>query len=246
MAKLKFPFLSTTPSFVRLNKSLPASCKLYFGDLVGLAQQEGYCWAEDKDLAEMQEVSVRTIKYWNQLLEAAGFIRRETQNVSYRNEKGLLRWRKKRRIYITGGFQKKIAEGQEVAPPTGRAKDCPSLKEESLINQSIEGEMDLKKESCLTEDEHQCYQTFVKKCSQVEPELYKYIFRDFRKALAKFPPEHPLRKHSIEATRTAMLQFTEDWRKRKSQMRNPKAIFIKKVNEAYDAIELRMKVLDNK
>lgn len=107
---LQMPYLCTIPNAVLCCESLPANAKIHFGCLAGLAQRNGYCWATDIQLAEMHGVSVSQIVRWHDKLEAENFIKRETENVSYRDSEGRLLWKKKRKIYVGDGFSKKDCE----------------------------------------------------------------------------------------------------------------------------------------
>lgn len=49
------------PSHVYLNQSLSKSSQTLYGLLIALAHKDGYCYATNKSLAEMLEVSISTI-----------------------------------------------------------------------------------------------------------------------------------------------------------------------------------------
>lgn len=93
------PFLTIIPFSVRNDTRLSASEKLFYGDLVGLSQAEGYCYAYNKWLAKTLEVSVSTIQEWILKLEKCGHITRDFTEV-------------RRRIFIGQGFVKKQAENK--------------------------------------------------------------------------------------------------------------------------------------
>ena len=66
--KLMPPFLATIPRNVLADKNLQSAAKLHYGYLVGLARNEGYCWATDQQLADMHEVSIKAVEKWHQSL----------------------------------------------------------------------------------------------------------------------------------------------------------------------------------
>ena len=49
------------PSHVYLNQSLSKSTQTLYGLLIALAHKDGYCYATNKSLAEMLEISISTI-----------------------------------------------------------------------------------------------------------------------------------------------------------------------------------------
>jgi hypothetical protein len=122
---LDFPYISIIPYSVMSCGSLEPSAKLYYGCLAGLARQEGYCWATDSQLAEMHKVCERQIKRWNESLEKNGFIKRQTENKTYRNDDGKLLWKKTRKIYVSEGFSKNVSEGDKNVPIDEGDKNVP-------------------------------------------------------------------------------------------------------------------------
>ena len=123
MSELDLPMFSQTPYPVLANSNLNDSERLQFGIIVGLCHKEGYCWATDEQLAEQRSVGLRTMQRWLENLEKEGCIKRVTENKSYRNEEGKLRWFKARKIYVDLGFQKKFAEPPKMAGSTEPAKN---------------------------------------------------------------------------------------------------------------------------
>lgn len=51
------------PSHVYLNKDLSATAQKLYGLIIALSSKDGYCYASNKALAEMLELSPRTIGY---------------------------------------------------------------------------------------------------------------------------------------------------------------------------------------
>ena len=110
--KLEFPMFGIVPGTLLSAKNISPNAKLHFSCLTALAQKEGYCWATDDAMAEMHDVHRAQVCRWNKELEDAGFIRRETIQVHYRDEDGKTRWKKKRRIFI-GNFVSPFQSPQE-------------------------------------------------------------------------------------------------------------------------------------
>lgn len=99
--KLYLPRFCVVPLDARLDPNISDGAKIYLGELNVLANRYGYCFASDKQLAEMKGVGERTIKRWHDELETNGHIYRQTWREHYKNKdgKGVL-IRSKRRIYI--------------------------------------------------------------------------------------------------------------------------------------------------
>lgn len=108
--KLEMPFIAILPYRVLIEESLPAACKIHFSILCGLSKKYGYSFASDKQLAELQNMSVPTIESWNLQLEKLGFIKRITINEfipeSKRGE-SKQSFRKRRKIYTNEAFVSK-------------------------------------------------------------------------------------------------------------------------------------------
>lgn len=124
---LDLPFIAVIPYNVQIDDSISDACKLYFGQIVGLAKLSGYMWATDEQLAEMKGVSKRTIERWNTELELAGHIRRETSNVPVKAKDGEFGWTKKRKIYFNDGFQRK--ENPQPKKPKEKPEESKSPDE---------------------------------------------------------------------------------------------------------------------
>jgi DNA-binding transcriptional regulator YhcF (GntR family) len=122
--KLDLPYLAAMPYQVQICDSISETCKIYFSQIMPLAQKEGYMWATDDQLAEMKQVSKRTIERWNKELEEAGLIRRETQNVPCKQENGSFNWVKKRKIYFNEAFSLSVrTKEKKVEPKKTEASD---------------------------------------------------------------------------------------------------------------------------
>jgi len=117
--ELDLPYVAIIPYNVQIDESITDSCKLYYGQIVGLGKKSGYMWATDEQLAQMKGVSIRTIERWNNQLEHSGHIRRETRNIPSRDTNGKMIWIKKRKIFFTDGFQRK----EDSKKDCGTAKD---------------------------------------------------------------------------------------------------------------------------
>ena len=137
---LYLPKFCIVPLAARLDKTLSDSAKIYLGELNALTNKFGYCWASDERLAEMKEVSVRTIKNWHKDLEDRGFIKRDTWTEHVKDpEKGIL-VRKKRKIYIFDGGSNNVSEVQNSAPrsegqnsaPRSEGQNSALIKQEPL------------------------------------------------------------------------------------------------------------------
>jgi hypothetical protein len=126
--KLEMPYLAILPYQVLVDKLLPPACKIHFAIVCGLSKKFGYCYASDKQLAELQEVSIPTIESWNLFLEKSGHIIRKTINIFIPESKrgdSKQSFRKSRKIYINNAFVSK--------------EDC-----ETLENKGSHGTLDFK------------------------------------------------------------------------------------------------------
>lgn len=137
--ELDLPYVALIPYSVLSNKVIQPAAKVHYACLAGLAKKQGYCWATDEQLANMHEVDVRTIKRWNQSLEAEGFIKKVCKNVPYRNNSNNMLWRTERKIYVNNAFTMMpenddnpvIETGRdENCPPIGRDENCPPVGED--------------------------------------------------------------------------------------------------------------------
>ena len=136
--KLEMPYLACVPFQVLTDKDVSPQAKLYYGCLVGLSKKEGYCWASDEALAEMQEVDISTLKRWHKELEDKKHIRRETKSHPYRNEKGKMLWKKQRKIFVNNGFSNNVFEPLKNEPIDEPLKNEP-YKSKSLKRKLSKG-----------------------------------------------------------------------------------------------------------
>ncbi|MDC7243674.1 MAG: hypothetical protein PQJ44_07035 [Sphaerochaetaceae bacterium] len=135
--KLYLPKYCILEIAIRENANIPEAAKIYFGELAVLASKYDMIFATDEQLAEMKGVSLKTIKNWNSALEKEGFIYRHTEQDPYKDEKGELRWKKKRMMLLDQDPQKLITkvqnftlsnEGVKNYPIDGKGKNLPFNK----------------------------------------------------------------------------------------------------------------------
>ena len=143
--KLDFPYICAIPYNVMADTELEPSAKLHYACLAGLSKREGYCWATDEQLAEMHGVSLSQLKRWNKSLEEQGHIKRETENIPYRDDEGKMLWRKTRKIYVGGGFSKYVCERVKNEPIDEQLKNEPI--DEQLKNEPYKEEISKHKNS---------------------------------------------------------------------------------------------------
>lgn len=91
-------------------KNLEPNAKLLYGEISGLAQKCGYCFASNLYFAELFDVDERTIRRWLETLEENNFIKRESESG----------FGGKRKIFLSWDFQNNFTEGQKC--PGGRTK----------------------------------------------------------------------------------------------------------------------------
>lgn len=70
---------SVIPARVRDDRTLRPNGKLLYGELSALAQSEGYCWASNAYLANILDLSAKTIEALLRQLDKSGHIRREVE-----------------------------------------------------------------------------------------------------------------------------------------------------------------------
>lgn len=81
------------PSKVRYDKQLRPNEKLLYGEILALSHKEGYCYATNKYLADLYDVTEISISNWIGNLVAAGYIKVDYDRVgAFVNQ---------RRIYVT-------------------------------------------------------------------------------------------------------------------------------------------------
>ncbi len=74
-------YYTTIPSVVRRAEDLSAQAKLVFGDIAGLAQKEGYCYASNEYIAVIADVTPRQVsRYVTELVKGGYLSRRVTEN----------------------------------------------------------------------------------------------------------------------------------------------------------------------
>lgn len=114
------PFFTIIPHNVRNDDRLSASEKLFFGDLVGLSKNEGYCYASNTWLSNTFNVSVSVIRMWLINLEKFGYIER---NFCSKNGQ--------RKIYVTPGFSSKRGGCQN--SDRGVSENCHHINKEYYL-----------------------------------------------------------------------------------------------------------------
>lgn len=122
---LEMPYMAVIPFAVLSDEDLSPAAKIFFGCLAGLAKREGYCYADNDQLAEMQKVDRRQISRWLLQLERKGFVRRETVNRPYRDDEERFLWRKERKIYVSDGFSNNSTDKDINVPTNDRDKNVP-------------------------------------------------------------------------------------------------------------------------
>lgn len=153
---LELPYLAVIPYSILSDKDLEANAKLHFGCLAGLSKKNGYCWATDDQLAEMHEVSTRQILRWMKALESKGYIRRVTENISYRDAEGKLLWKKTRRIYVNDGFSKNVCEHDKNVTINERDKNVTIDERDKNVTykEEISKKKSLKEKSIVSPKAH--------------------------------------------------------------------------------------------
>lgn len=104
MNENQISYYAVIPATVRYDKELKAQEKLLYGEITALANRYGYCYAKNKYLAELYDVSIETISRWISKLEKQGYIKTEI----IRNENKMI---VERRIYIIDNPCKKESNG---------------------------------------------------------------------------------------------------------------------------------------
>lgn len=62
------------PAYIADDPNLCPAAKLFFGRLVQLTSQQGYCWASNDYLANLSNVKPRMIQYWLASLSEKNYI----------------------------------------------------------------------------------------------------------------------------------------------------------------------------
>jgi len=102
--KLDHPYLATIPYNVISDKNLTDGAKLHFGYITALCKNEGYCWATNEQLAEVQGKSKKTISGYNTELKNNGHIIIEDNHIPYKTEEDKLLWKNCKKIYVDIAF----------------------------------------------------------------------------------------------------------------------------------------------
>lgn len=92
---MKKSYYAIIPANVRYDEELRPNAKLLYGEITALANEKGYCWANNNYFANLYKVTNRTIINWLNELEEKGYIKKE---ILYSKEDKKV---EERRIYIT-------------------------------------------------------------------------------------------------------------------------------------------------
>ena len=144
--KLDHPYLATIPYNVLSDKSLTDGAKLHFGYITALCKNEGYCWATNEQLAEVQGKSKKTISGYNSELKNNGHIIIEADHRPYKTEEEKLLWKNCKKIYVDIAFVRKeiIKKGNPIVTKTLPSMDSnenvTSLSIKDKYKKSIERE----------------------------------------------------------------------------------------------------------
>lgn len=121
------------PSHLLINPNLEPNAKLLYGLVRNLTKVEGYCYARNKYLAELMEVTPRSIQNWLEALENEGYIDREMEETEFNPV---------RKIFISDRFKKSL---QCEKNDTGGGKKClggtkktSHIDKEDILKEDIE------------------------------------------------------------------------------------------------------------
>lgn len=106
------------PSHLLVSNEIEPSAKLLYGLIRNLTKRDGYCFADNKYLSELMDVSVRTVKRWLHSLESEGYVEVEFDTESSYNPE--------RRIFIADNFKKCLRRDKNVPPP---GQKCPTPRD---------------------------------------------------------------------------------------------------------------------
>lgn len=67
-------YYAVIPARVRYSTKLTANAKLLYGEITALCSEKGYCWASNKFLADLYDVSEKQVSLWIKQLSECGFI----------------------------------------------------------------------------------------------------------------------------------------------------------------------------
>lgn len=134
--KLEKPFLTTIPFPVADDKDLSPNIKIFYGCIVGLSVKYGYCWASDRQLAEMMDTTERSIHNYLSRLEKKGYIKRITVNKPHKEQKDFY-WKRERKIYVNGGFSNKSYDTENLCS-IGTENNCTAIGTENNCSKKEE------------------------------------------------------------------------------------------------------------
>ena len=104
-------YYAVLPATVRYDKRLPPAARLLYAELTALASKEGYAWPTNTFLADLFDVSPRTVKRWLELLEELGYLTRCLEDG--------------RRLYVADRGGTKMSRGGDKNVPPGGDKNVP-------------------------------------------------------------------------------------------------------------------------
>ena len=87
---MKKSYYAIIPANVRYDKDLSANCKLLYGEITALCNENGYCLATNEYFANLYGVSIRSITSWISTLINKGYIfseivyRQGSKEIGYR------------------------------------------------------------------------------------------------------------------------------------------------------------------
>ena len=80
--------------------------------------------------------------------------------------------------------------------------------------------------------------SFSKKYADIDISFLKAIGSSIFTSFTKYAKDHPIRRHSVEAVKSAVEEFHKDW-DNKEHMKSFRAVFLKKVSDNFAMIALR-------
>lgn len=72
-------YYAIIPANVRYDEQLKANAKLLYGEITGLCNEKGFCWASNQYFAELYKVSKTSISLWIKELIDNGYIEIESE-----------------------------------------------------------------------------------------------------------------------------------------------------------------------
>ena len=109
-------YWAVVPAAVRYDDRIPASSKVLYAELSALAQEDGYCWADNAYFARVFRLTEKSVRQQLHALEDAGYIRIEEERERHRVLKA-------RRIYV--GLNPLLGK----SPRESLEEKVPSLEE---------------------------------------------------------------------------------------------------------------------